>query len=74
MDIEYELPDRLCSQKLYFLDDEEAQKMSALMKKARAASTRHKARRYLDWADSLVWRGHIKHLGKVDEFSCVNRN
>ena len=33
MDIEYELPDQLCSQNLYFLDDEEAQKISDLIKK-----------------------------------------
>ena len=68
MDIEYELPDRLCAQNLYFLDDEEAQKISDLIKKARAALTKQKARRYLDWADSLAWRGHMNHLGKVGEF------
>ena len=44
MDIEYELPDRLCSQNLHFLDDEEAQKISDLMKKARAAPTKQKAK------------------------------
>ena len=69
MDIEYELPDRLCSRNLYFLDDEEARKISDLIKKARAAPNKQKARRYLDWADSLAWRGHMNHLGKVDEFS-----
>ena len=68
MDIEDELPDRLCSQNLYFLDDEEAQKISDLIKKARAAATKQKARRYLDWADSLVWRGHMNHLRKLVEF------
>ncbi|KAF0140958.1 MAG: hypothetical protein FD143_3507 [Ignavibacteria bacterium] len=68
MDIEDELPDRLCSQNLYFLDDEEAQKISDLIKKARAAATKQKARRYLDWADSLAWRPHMHHLGKVVEF------
>ena len=60
MDIEEELHDRLCSQNLYFRNDEEAQKISVLSKQ--------KAGRYLDWADSLVWRGHMNHLGKVAEF------
>ena len=69
MDIEYELPDPLCSQNLYFLDDEEAQNISDLIQKARSAPTKQKARRYLDWADSLAWRGHMNHLGKVGEFS-----
>ena len=44
MDIEYELPDRRCSQNLYFLDGDEAQKISDLIKKARAAVTKQKAR------------------------------
>ena len=68
MDIEDELPDRLCSQNLYFLDDDKAQKVADLIKKARAAPTKQKARRYLDWADSLVWRGHMNQLEKVVEF------
>ena len=72
MDIEYEIADRHCSKNLYVLDDEEAQKISDLIKKARAAATKQKARRYLDWADSLPWRGHMNHLAKVDEFSCFN--
>ena len=60
--------DRLCSKSHYFLDDEKAQKVSDLIKKARAAPTKQKARRYLDWADSLVWRGHMNQLEKVVEF------
>ena len=68
MDIEFELADRLCSKNLYFLDDEEAQKISDLIKKARSTPPKQKARRYLDWADSLVWRGHLNHLRKVAEF------
>ena len=74
MDIEYEIADRHCSKNLYVLDDEEAQKISDIIKKARAAPTMQKARRYLDWADSLAWRGHMNHLGKVGEFSFVNPN
>ena len=31
MDIEYELPDRLCSQNLYFLDDADVEKISDLI-------------------------------------------
>ena len=69
MHIEYELPDRLCSKNLYFLDDEKAQKISDLIKKARAAPTKQKARRYLDWTDSMVWRWQMNLLGKVGEFS-----
>ena len=68
MDIEDELRDRLCSQNHYFLDDEKAQMVSDLIKKARAAPTKQKARRYLAWADSLVWRGHMNQLEKVVEF------
>ena len=68
MDIECELPDRLCSQNLYFLDDEDAQQITDLNKKARSAPTKQKARRYLYWADSLVWRGHKNHLWKVVGF------
>ena len=68
MDIEYEIADRLCSNNLYFIYDEEAQKISDLITKAPAAPTKQKAKRYLDWADSLAWRGHMNHLGKVVEF------
>ena len=53
MDIEDELRDRLCSQNHYFLDDEKAQMVWDLIKKARAAPTKQKARRYLAWLNSL---------------------
>ena len=68
MNIDDELHDRLCSKKFDFLDDEEAQKISDLIKKARASPTKQKARRSLDGGNSLVWRGHMNHLGMGGEF------
>ena len=68
MDIEEELPHRLCSQNHYILDEEKAQMVSDLFKKARAAPIKQKARGYLSWADSLVWRGLMNQLEKVVKF------
>ena len=65
MNIEVELHDRLCSIKVDFIDDEEAQRIATLIKKARSTPSRPKERWYPDWADSLVYKARIK----VDEFS-----
>ena len=70
MNIEDEIHERICSIKFDYLDDKEAQDIAKLINKARSAPTRSKARRYLAWADSLVYKARMN----VDEFSCVNRN
>ena len=70
MDIEDEIDERVCSIKSDYLDDKEAQAIAKLINKARSAPSRSKARWYLPWADSLVYKAR----NKVDEFSCVNRN
>ena len=57
MNIDDELLYRLCSKKLDFLDDEEAQKIATLIKNARSTPTKQKARWYLDWADSVAYKG-----------------
>ena len=70
MDIEDEIHERACSIKFDYLNDEEAQAIATLIKKARSAPSRSKARWYLAWADTLVYKARMN----VDEFSCVNRN
>ncbi|KAF0138649.1 MAG: hypothetical protein FD143_3626 [Ignavibacteria bacterium] len=70
MNIEDEIQERICSIKFDYLDDKEAQDIAKLINKARSAPTRSKARWYLSWADSLVYKARMK----VDEFSCANRN
>ena len=70
MNIEEEIHERVCSIKFDYLDDEEAQAIAKLIKKARSTPARSKARWYLAWADSLVYKARIK----VDDVSCVNRN
>ena len=58
MNIEDELHERVCSIKFDYLDDEEAQKIATLIKKARSAPTRPKARWYLDGGFSVVQRAY----------------
>ena len=68
MNIEDERHERVGSIKLDDLDDKEAQAIAKLINKARSAPTRSKARWYLDWADSLVYKARMK----VVEFSCLS--
>ena len=58
MKIEDELHDQLCYIKFDFLDDEDAQKIATLIKKARSGATRPKARWYLDGGFSVVQRAY----------------
>ena len=54
MTIEVEIHERVCSIKFDYLDDEEAQSIAKLIKKARSAPTRSKAMWFLAWAHSLA--------------------
>ena len=68
MDFEDEFDNRIFSKNLYFLDDEDARKISELIRKSRSPPTKEKARRLLAWADSLSYRGLLSKLGKVCDF------
>ena len=68
MDIEDEIHERVCSIKFDYVDDKEAQAIAKLIGKARSAPSRSKAKWYLAWADSLVYKAR----NKVGEFSCVD--
>ena len=59
MNIEDEIHERVCSIKFDYLDDMEAQAIAKLINKARSAPTRSKARWYLAWADSLVYKARM---------------
>ena len=70
MNIEDEIHEPVCSIKFDYLNDKEAQAIATLIKKARLAPTKSKARWSLACANSLVYKARMK----LDEFSCVNRN
>ena len=70
MNIEEEIHERVCSIKFDYLDEGEARAIAKLSNNARSAPSRSKARWYLNWADSLVYKARMK----VDEFYLVNRN
>ena len=69
MDIEDEIHERVCSIRFDYLNDKEERDIAKLIQKARSAPTKSKARLYLAWSDSQLYKAPMN----VGEFSCLNR-
>ena len=73
--MEFEAEDLTCFKNHYFFDDESARQLSHLIGRARSTTNNEKARHLLMRADTLVYRGYLSQLEKVDEFyldSCAD--
>ena len=60
--------ERECLKSHYYLDDETHQKIFELIERARSATNKHRARRLLDWADSLTYNAIIAEIEMVGGF------
>ena len=56
-----------CFKSHYYLDAETHQKILEISERARTATNKHRARRLLDWADSLAYKGYIAQIELVGE-------
>ena len=65
--MDFDIEDRIYLKGLYYIDDETHQKKLELIERARTATKKHRARRPLDWADSLAYKGYIAQIQLVRE-------
>ena len=49
----------------YYLDDDTHQNILEIIERARTAANKHRARRLLDWADSLTFNAIIAEIEMV---------
>ena len=54
-----------CFKSHYYLDDETHQKILEIIERAHTAPNKHRARRLLDWADSLTNNAIISDIEMV---------
>ena len=60
--------ERECFKSHYYLVDETHQKILEIIERARSTTNKHRARRLLNWSDSLTYNAVIAEIDMVGEF------